>query len=88
LGNHDSRETEDEDDRAQVIDNFYLFERMKGEEAAGRTTPGPGLFYQFRHGSQIEFVCIDTSKDRKLFRGGRLFEEDSNLQYLKARSPG
>ena len=84
LGNHDSRETEDEDDRAQVIDNFYLSERMKGEEAAGRTSPGPGLFYQFRYGSQIEFVCIDTSKDRKLFRGGRMFEEDSNLQYLRS----
>ncbi len=85
LGNHDSDETEDEDDRAQVIDNFYLEERIKGEEAAGRTSPGPGLFYQFRYGSQIEFVCIDTSKDRKLFfRGRRLFEEDSNLQYLRS----
>jgi tartrate-resistant acid phosphatase type 5 len=84
LGNHDSRETEDEDDRAQVIDNFYIDERMKGEEAAGRTSRGPGLFYQFRYGSNIEFVCIDTSKDRGLFRGGRLFEEQSNRQYLES----
>ena len=84
LGNHDTSESEDEDDRAQVVDNFYLEERIRGEEAAGRTSRGPGLFYQFRYGSQIEFVCIDTSKDGKLFRGGRLFEEDSNLEYLRS----
>ena len=33
------------------------------EEAAGRASFGPGLFYRFRYGSDIEFVCIDTSKE-------------------------
>ena len=42
------RESEEHDDRAQVEDNFYLRERIAGEEAAGRASFGPGLFYRFR----------------------------------------
>lgn len=87
IGNHDSKETEDRDDRAQVIDNFYIEQRLAGEEAAGRATRGPGLFYRFRYGSDIEFVSIDTSKDRGLFKGGRLFQESSNLDYVKSAFP-
>ena len=56
-------ETEERDDRAQVEDNFYLRERILSEEAAGRASFCPGLFYRFRYGSDIEFVCIDTSKE-------------------------
>ena len=63
IGNHDADETEERDDRAQVEDNFYIHERIKSEEAAGRASFGPGLFYRFRYGSDIEFVCIDTSKE-------------------------
>lgn len=64
IGNHDSGETEDRDDRDQVMDNFYIAERIKGEEAAaGRVSTDPGLFYRFRYGSQIEFICFDTSRD-------------------------
>ena len=43
IGNHDADETEERDDRAQVEDNFYLRERIKSEEAAGRASFGPGL---------------------------------------------
>ena len=68
IGNHDAEETEERDDRAQVEDNFYLRERMLSEEAAGRASFCPGLFYRFRYGSDIEFVCIDTSKEA-FFRG-------------------
>ena len=50
IGNHDADETEERDDRAQVEDNFYLRERIAGEEAAGRASFGPGLFYRFRYG--------------------------------------
>jgi hypothetical protein len=63
IGNHDTAETEDHDDRAQVEDNFYIRERIAAEEAAGRASFEPGLFYRFRYGSNIEFVCIDTSKE-------------------------
>ena len=40
----------------------------RGEEAAGRASFCPGLFYRFRYGSDIEFVCLDTSKEG-FFRG-------------------
>ena len=74
IGNHDGSETEERDDRAQVEDNFYLRERLVGsEEGAGRASFSPGLFYRFRYGSGIEFVCLDTSKE-DFFRGHRLFE--------------
>ena len=53
IGNHDADETEERDDRAQVEDNFYLRERLSGgEEAAGRASFCPGLFYRFRYGSR------------------------------------
>ncbi len=87
IGNHDSKETEDRDDRAQVVDNFFLLQRLAGEEAAGRTSRGPGLFYKFRYGSEIEFVSFDTSKDRSIFKGGRVFQEATNMDYLKSAFP-
>ena len=54
------------------MDNFYLRERLAGEEAAGRASVSPGLFYRFRVASDIELVCFDTSKEN-FFRRGRLF---------------
>ena len=36
-------ETEEHDDREQVMDNMYLRERLAGEEAAGRASVEPGL---------------------------------------------
>ena len=38
IGNHDSAETEDRDDRAQVLDNFFLRERMGTDEATGKAS--------------------------------------------------
>jgi tartrate-resistant acid phosphatase type 5 len=86
IGNHDADETEEHDDRAQVEDNFYLRERMKSEEAAGRASFCPGLFYRFRYGSEIEFVCIDTSKEA-FFRGHRLFEFPKHWQFIEQAFP-
>jgi 3',5'-cyclic AMP phosphodiesterase CpdA len=62
IGNHDSGESE-RDDREQLFDNFYLDERLAGDIAAGRASVGPGLFYRFRCGADIEFLCLDTSKE-------------------------
>ena len=42
IGNHDGNETEVNDDRDQIMDNFFLAERLLGEEAAGRASVGPG----------------------------------------------
>jgi predicted phosphodiesterase len=86
IGNHDAAETEERDDRTQVEDNFYLRERILGEEAAGRASFGPGLFYRFRYGSDIEFICIDTSKE-SYFRGKRLFEYPKHWEFVEASFP-
>jgi hypothetical protein len=86
IGNHDGDETEVNDDRDQIMDNFYLAERLLGEEAAGRASIGPGLFYRFRYGSQIEFVCLDTSRRFLLF-GERFFRHVNHAPFLEAAFP-
>ena len=87
IGNHDADETEERDDRAQVEDNFYLRERlMGGEESAGRASFSPGLFYRFRYGSNIEFVCLDTSKEG-FFRGHRLYEYPKHWEFVECAFP-
>jgi hypothetical protein len=86
IGNHDTRETEEHDDRGQVMDNMYLRERLAGEEAAGRASVEPGLFYRFRASADIEFVCIDTSKEH-FFRQGRLFQYPKHWEFLEGAFP-
>jgi hypothetical protein len=83
IGNHDTAETEETDDREQVMDNFYLRERLIAEEAAGRASVGPGLFYRFKVASDLELVAIDTSKEH-FFRRGRLFEYPKHEEFLRA----
>ena len=87
IGNHDTRETEECDDRGQVMDNFYLATRLASEEAAGRASVGPGLFYRFRVASDVEFVCLDTSKEH-FFRRGRLFSYPKHREFVTARVSG
>jgi hypothetical protein len=70
-----------------VEDNFYICERISGEEAAGRASFGPGLFYRVRYGSDIEFVCLDTSKEG-FFKGHRLFEFPKHWEFVEASFPG
>ena len=86
IGNHDTRETEECDDREQVLDNFYMRERLATEEAAGRASLGPGLFYRFHVAQDVEFVCIDTSKEH-FFRRGRLFEYPKHEDFLRTAFP-
>jgi hypothetical protein len=82
IGNHDTQETEEHDDRDQVMDNMYLRERLAGEEAAGRASVSPGLFYRFRVSSDVEFVCVDTSKEH-FFRRGRLFDYPKHWEFMQ-----
>jgi hypothetical protein len=86
IGNHDTRETEETDDRDQVMDNFYLAARLATEEAAGRASVGPGLFYRFRVASDVEFVCIDTSKEH-FFKRGRLFSYPKHREFVRNAFP-
>ena len=82
IGNHDSDETEDHDDREQLMDNLFLRERIVSDEAAGRASVDPGLFYRFRYGRDVEFICLDTSKEG-FFRGKRLFEYPKHWEWIE-----
>ena len=86
IGNHDAGETESRDDRDQLIDNFYINERIAGEEAAGRASTDPGLFYRFRYTSDVEFICIDTSKEPDVFPK-RLFDYPKHQEFLNSALP-
>jgi len=82
IGNHDSDESEDRDDREQLLDNMYLRERIASDEASGRASVDPGLFYRFRYGRDVEFICLDTSKEG-FFRGKRLFEYPKHWEWIE-----
>ena len=82
IGNHDSGETEDRDDRDQLLDNMYLRERIASDEASGRASVDPGLFYRFRYGRDVEFICLDTSKEG-FFKGKRLFEYPKHWEWTE-----
>ena len=56
IGNHDTGETEDHDDREQLLDNMYLRERVASEEVAGRASMDPGLFSPLRVISPLFFA--------------------------------
>jgi hypothetical protein len=86
VGNHDGNETEVNDDRDQLMDNFFLADRLLGEEAAGRASLTPGLFYRFRYGRDVEFICIDTSR-RSLLFGQRFFRHANHKPFLEAAFP-
>ncbi|MEK6322925.1 MAG: metallophosphoesterase [Acidobacteriota bacterium] len=86
VGNHDSGETEKSDDRKQLMDNFYLDQRLSGDEAAGLASLGPGLFYRFRYGADFEFLCVDSSKI-SLLSGDRVFKNEKHLQFLESSLP-
>jgi tartrate-resistant acid phosphatase type 5 len=83
IGNHDSAETEDRDDREQVLDNLFLRERMATDEATGKASMDPGLFYRVRFGADIELICLDTSKEH-FFARGRLFKHPDHQAFLDA----
>jgi hypothetical protein len=82
IGNHDTSETEDRDDREQLLDNLYLRERIASDEASGRASVDPGLFYRFKYGRDVEFGCIDTSKE-DFFRGKRLYEYPKHWEWME-----
>jgi hypothetical protein len=82
IGNHDTAETEDRDDREQLLDNLFLKERIASDEASGRASVEPGLFYRFRYGRDVEFICLDTSKEG-FFRGKRMFEYPKHWEWVE-----
>jgi hypothetical protein len=82
IGNHDTAETEDHDDRGQLMDNLYLNERLASEEAIAGASLDPGLFYRVSYGRDLELIAIDTSKEG-FFRGKRLFEYPKHWDWIE-----
>ena len=82
IGNHDTAETEEHDDRDQLLDNMYIRERLAADEVADRSSLDPGLFYRFRYGRDVEFICLDTSKEG-FFHGKRLFEYPTHWAWIE-----
>lgn len=82
IGNHDTAETEEHDDRDQLLDNMYLRERFAPDATTARASIDPGLFYRFRFGRDVEFICLDTSKEG-FFQGKRLFEYPKHWAWIE-----
>jgi tartrate-resistant acid phosphatase type 5 len=61
VGNHDAGDSESSDDRDQLVDNLFLDHRFGPKVETGSASIGPGLFYRFQVGANVEFICIDTS---------------------------
>ena len=64
IGNHDGNETEVNDDRDQIMDNFFLAERLQGEEAAGRacsTGSATGRRSSWSHSTRRGVSCSSAS---------------------------
>lgn len=83
IGTHDASEGEERDDREQVEENFYVHERMVGRGDVTAASVGPGLFYRLRFGSDVEFLCLDTSRE-EFFAGHRLFDFPEHRQFVEA----
>ncbi|HEU4387559.1 MAG TPA: metallophosphoesterase [Blastocatellia bacterium] len=85
-GNHDTMETESSDDRKQLEDNFYINERFSGPHSSGPVSRDPGLFYRFGFGSNIEFVCVDTTR-KSMFFGTRFYDHDKHREFMDTAFP-
>jgi tartrate-resistant acid phosphatase type 5 len=81
IGNHDTTDTEGSDDRAQMEDNFHVHERFRKQQ--DRASVGPGLFYRFGYGRDLELICIDTSQDSVDAEYHRFFQVPDHEQWLQ-----
>ena len=79
-GNHDGPDEEDNDDRAQLEDNFHLRARFAPRQENGRASLDPGLFYQLRLGAMVDLICVDTSWGGE--RGRHWFDDAAHLRWL------
>lgn len=93
IGNHDSSEqgefNQGQEERKQIYENFYIAGRFGPDDAPMRLDwkRDSGLFYRFRFGKDIMFVCLDTSDERRRIDGqdfsGRLCENERNMRFVE-----
>jgi tartrate-resistant acid phosphatase type 5 len=84
-GNHDGADEEENDDRAQLADNFHLEGRFAPREDRGRASLGPGLFYRLSIGRLLEMVCVDTTWGEE--QGHHFFDDPEHRPWLEDAFP-
>ena len=85
VGNHDTSETlleGGQGDTLTLYDNLLVTARFQDARPGRDASIAKGLFYRFRFGSDVEFICVDTSKDKFLF-GKRMFQKDPARMWLR-----
>jgi hypothetical protein len=85
MGNHDTGETIGEGgqgDALTLYDNLLVTPRFLGARPGRDASITKGLFYRFQYGADVEFLCLDTSKDQLLF-GKRMFERDPGRTWME-----
>jgi tartrate-resistant acid phosphatase type 5 len=87
VGNHDAGDSESSDDRDQLADNLFLEHRFKPQVEEGSASLGPGLFYRFQVGANLEFICIDTSIATDL-PYEHFFDDPAHERWLKETLEG
>lgn len=88
IGNHDSENTEEDDDLSEMMDNFFLEERLFDEASLWGigTLAQDAIFYRFRYGRDVEFIVTDTSFTEK-FSGSPVLNFLFKLVKGKRRPP-
>jgi tartrate-resistant acid phosphatase type 5 len=85
VGNHDTAETLGEGgqgDTLALYDNTLVTARFSQPRPGRDAAVTKGLFYRFRFGRDIEFICLDTSKEALLF-GKRMFEKEPGRTWMR-----
>jgi tartrate-resistant acid phosphatase type 5 len=87
MGNHDTNENffsfEKQEDRLNLYDNFLVTPRFVSQLPLSRDASiSPGLFYRFRFGADVEFICLDTSREKSV-TSKRLFEHQKHKDWLE-----
>jgi len=80
LGNHDSSDSEQSDDRQQMYDNFHTASRFAGNDDP--SSVDPGLHYVVRWGADVELVAVDTSQASDL-EAHRYFQNPKHQRWLQ-----
>jgi len=80
VGNHDEDENEESIDRQQIYDNLYLNTQFNQLRPRQDCSMGNGLFYRFRFGRDVEFLCLDSSKSKS---GTRHFDLPENAPFIQ-----
>ena len=79
VGNHDTSDSEQSDDREQMYDNFHTATRFPDE---GRASVGPGLHYRVGWGADVELVAVDSSESSEL-GAHRYFQDPKHAHWLR-----